>query len=89
MSSIVTDAAIAGAGVALGRSCVVEDAIRAGQLVRPFEQLDYPKRFAYYLVSPAISHRRDAVNALRDWLLSTARSETPPYERHLATAAPH
>jgi LysR family glycine cleavage system transcriptional activator len=76
MSSIVTDAAIAGAGVALGRSCVVQEAIRTGQLVRPFE-FDYPTRFAYYLVTSASTPRRHSVDAFRDWLLWTARCESP------------
>jgi LysR family glycine cleavage system transcriptional activator len=65
---LVVAAAIQGDGIALGRSALVADAIRNGQLVKPFEFV-LPCRFAYYAVCSHGSAEDPIVVAFRDWLL--------------------
>ena len=65
---LVVAAAIQGDGVALGRSALVTDAIRGGQLVKPFEFV-LPCRFAYYAVCSHGSAEDPIVVAFRNWLL--------------------
>ncbi|WP_394777263.1 LysR substrate-binding domain-containing protein [Undibacterium sp.] len=66
-SAAVIQAAIAGNGVALGRTSLVEKDLAAGRLVRPFGDAQ-PHEFAYYIV-----HRKGGaspgVAEFRDWLL--------------------
>ncbi len=67
-SNMVYQAAIAGQGVALGRSVLVEQDVAEGRLVRPFGptiRLD----FAYYLVCPQATARRPKLAAFRDWIM--------------------
>ena len=71
-SAAVIQAAIAGSGVALGRTTLVAKDLAEGRLVRPFGD-DLAYDFAYYVV-----HRPDAANAagvavFKDWLLAQAR----------------
>lgn len=71
MTSDVINAAIEGAGVALGRSTMVEGDLAAGRLVKPFD-LSVPVEFAFYVV-----YRRNALDspkvaAFRDWLFEEA-----------------
>lgn len=66
-SDMVFQAAIAGQGVALGRSVLVEDDLAAGRLVQPFGPtiaLDW----SYYLVSSRTAGDRPKVAALRQWV---------------------
>jgi LysR family glycine cleavage system transcriptional activator len=65
-------AAIDGLGVMLGHDPLVENDLRAGRLVAPFD-VQIPSVFAYYVVMPPESLRRKKIRALRDWLLSVAR----------------
>jgi LysR family transcriptional regulator, glycine cleavage system transcriptional activator len=73
-SAAVIQAAIAGSGVALGRTTLVAVDLAEGRLARPFgEDLAYD--FAYYII-----HRPDAGNepgiaAFKEWLLAEARLE--------------
>lgn len=67
-SSMLIQAAIAGHGVALGRSVLVEDDIAAGRLVRPFA-LSLPTEYAYYIVYPEASAERPKIVAFREWML--------------------
>ena len=70
-SAAVFRAAIAGNGVALGRTTLVERDLAEGTLVRPFGQaLDCP--LAYYVVCRPQDHTDPAVVAFRDWLLDEA-----------------
>ncbi|MEM7227105.1 MAG: transcriptional regulator GcvA [Pseudomonadota bacterium] len=64
------EAAIDGAGVAMGRSSLADYDLAKGTLVAPFE-LRVPRR-AYYLVTPLRGARRPKVEIFRDWLLNTA-----------------
>lgn len=80
-SLLATQAAIAGQGVALGRSLVVTDDIAAGRLVRPFGGLTCPVGSAYHVI-----HRKDAVLAPRvaafvEWLLSETRPKPTMIDR--------
>ena len=68
-SAAVMQAAIAGSGVALGRSMLVEKDLADGRLVRPFGPA-LPCEFAYYIVARADSVERPAIAAFRDWLLA-------------------
>ena len=68
-SHLVTQAAISGAGVALGRSALVFDAVRLGQLIKPFS-LSLPSRYAYFVVCSRGATRDPVVASFRDWLIS-------------------
>ena len=70
-SSMVLQAAIAGEGVALGRSVLVADDLAAGRLVKPFEG-SRPAGYAYYVVYPAAYAERPKIKAFREWLLNEA-----------------
>jgi LysR family glycine cleavage system transcriptional activator len=80
LSSLVTQAAIAGQGVALGNTSLVGDDLAAGHLVKPFGlSLRAPADFAYYVVAPLAIADRPLVAAFRNWILSESRGETPAY----------
>ena len=74
---LLLDAAIAGHGVALGRSAIAAADLAAGRLVRPFE-VSLPFGLAYYLVCPEASAERPKVRAFREWLLAEAAREPAP-----------
>ncbi|MBM3504551.1 MAG: transcriptional regulator GcvA [Alphaproteobacteria bacterium] len=71
-SSMAIDAAIAGDGVALGRTVIVADDLAAGRLVRPFD-VKYPARFHYHLLSDRRANQEPNIRAVRDWLLAIAQ----------------
>ena len=73
-SNLVMQAAMAGEGVALGRSVLVADELAAGRLVKPFD-VSLPAEYAYYVVYPEAAAGRPKVRALRDWLLAEAGAE--------------
>jgi LysR family glycine cleavage system transcriptional activator len=73
-SDLVLQAAIAGQGVALGRSSLAHDALARGQLVRPFD-ITLPGDYAYYFVCPADTADRPRVKAFRDWLIEEAERD--------------
>jgi len=66
-SHMIAQAAMAGEGVALGRSVLVGDALASGRLVRLFD-VALPAVFGYWLVAPPRTWRRPKVRAFRDWL---------------------
>ncbi len=70
-SHLVMQAAIAGAGVALGRSVLVADELASGRLVKPFE-FSLPAEYAYYVVCPEATAGRPKIQAFREWLLEAA-----------------
>lgn len=84
-SHLVIAAAIHGDGVALGRGALVSDALRAGQLVRPFE-LILPCKFAYYAVTTQGAAGDPVVQAFRRWLLEEGRSFQTEQDEVLAGA---
>ncbi|MDP6389374.1 MAG: transcriptional regulator GcvA [Alphaproteobacteria bacterium] len=67
-ANMVLDAAIAGDGVALGRSAIAEEALADGRLVKPFD-VSLPAEFAYYIVTPEATADRPKIVAFREWFL--------------------
>jgi LysR family glycine cleavage system transcriptional activator len=68
-SHLVTQAAISCAGIALGRGALVVDAVRRGQLIKPFS-LSIPSRYAYFVVCSRGAVRDPVIAAFRDWLIA-------------------
>lgn len=66
-SNLSIEAAVQGAGVALGRGPLVIDALRAGRLVRPFPQ-EGSSRFAYWFTCLPGALKSRPVREFRDWL---------------------
>ncbi len=72
-SNLVLLAAEQGDGVALARSVLVQDALAAGRLVKPFD-ITMPTEYAYYMVCPHENLDRPKVKAFRQWLIEEARA---------------
>ncbi|BBK29600.1 LysR family glycine cleavage system transcriptional activator [Stella humosa] len=70
-SSMVVQAAVEGQGIALARSALAQEDLKAGRLVRPF-RIDIASDLAYYIVCPAAHTGRAKVRAFRDWLMREA-----------------
>ena len=72
-ADMVVQAAVAGKGIALGRTALVADDIAAGKLLIPFGPI-VPSRFAYFLrCEPALSDaRKMKIDQFIDWLLNQA-----------------
>jgi LysR family transcriptional regulator, glycine cleavage system transcriptional activator len=70
----IIPAAVAGHGVALGRSPLVRKMIAAGQLVAPFPRSADPAR-AYYAIVSKNSAGRPEVAAFVNWLKEEAKKE--------------
>ena len=66
-TEMVLDAAVAGRGVAMGRSVLVKNDITAGLLVRPFD-VSIAINFAYYLVCPRANAQKMKIKAFREWI---------------------
>jgi len=73
-ASMALQAAIDAQGVALGRTPLVDDDLRDGRLVKPFD-ISLANDWAYYVVGPPGAWVRPKVAAVRDWLLAEARAE--------------
>jgi len=71
-SAAVLQATIAGAGVALGRTTLVEADLAAGRLVRPFGEPETPE-LAYYLVELEDEPRAAGVEEFVTWLRAEAQ----------------
>jgi DNA-binding transcriptional LysR family regulator len=65
-------AAVAGHGVALGRTPLLKDALASGELVAPFKRSADPARAYYAVVSPNAQSRPE-VAAFTAWLKSEAK----------------
>ncbi len=70
---MATHAAIAGVGVALGLSPMVDDALEDGRLVAPFSAR-LAARDAHYVVSPEGDHLRPEADTFKQWLMATSGS---------------
>lgn len=66
--AMVAQAAVAGLGVAVVPRFLVEDELRSGQLVIPFDR-PVESRQSYWLVYPRAQGERPALRIFRDWLL--------------------
>jgi DNA-binding transcriptional LysR family regulator len=65
---ISVDAAIAGAGIAIGNPYVHAEPIAEGRLFQPFD-LVVPNGDSYWLVYPEATAERPKIKAFRDWIL--------------------
>lgn len=72
-SVMLLEAAAQGLGVALARSGLIEQDLRSGRLVRPFE-LDVASELGFWAVWRADSRKLRRIHALRDWLIEAARA---------------
>ena len=70
-SHIVIQSAIAGEGMALGRSLLIADDLDKGRLIAPFE-FKIQSKFSYYLVCPKELADQAWIATFRDWLLEEA-----------------
>ena len=77
-TAAIVHLALAGHGVALGRSALVADFLEAGRLVRPVPD-SRPARYSYYVVAPPLVAAEPKVAAFIDWVGEVAAAET---ERH-------
>lgn len=66
---MVMQSCLAGEGVALGRSALIQSELDAGRLVRLFD-FSVSAEIAYYFVCPPDTIERFKIKAFRDWLLS-------------------
>jgi len=73
----IIPAAIAGNGVALGRSPLVREALASGELVAPFSRSADPAR-AYFAIVSQNAAARPEVKEFLAWLRSEAAAEEPP-----------
>ncbi len=71
-SHLIALAAMAGEGVALGRSALIADALATGRLVRLFD-IKLPAMYAYYVCAPDAVWDRPKVRAFRDWMMSEVK----------------
>lgn len=75
-ANMVTQAAIEGLGVALGREPLVIDALLDNRLVRPFKQVT-ESHYSYWLVCRPEVHDRPRVRTFMDWIQSEVASQPP------------
>ena len=71
---LALQAAVAGQGVALGRSALVAQYLAGGQLVRPF-RISTPSQFGYYVVCLPERAEEPKIKAFRTWLKDEATVE--------------
>lgn len=71
-SALTVDAALAGEGIALGRSPLVADDLDSGRLVRPFETA-LVSNWGYYVICLPDRAAEPKIRAFRDWVLHEAR----------------
>lgn len=84
-SNLVIQAAIAGEGIALGRSALVATDMAEGRLVKPFE-FSLPSEYCFYFVCLPGAIERAKVAAFRDWLFEEKR-RADALSEHLANQA--
>ena len=65
---MVIPAALAGLGVALLPTFLIEEELEAGRLVSPFPDLRFPGLNAYYLAYPEASRQLPALISFREWV---------------------
>jgi len=71
-SAAVIRAAVAGNGVALGRTSLVAAELRDGRLVRPIGEAQ-PFEYAYYVIHRPQRASEPGIAAFREWLLEQAK----------------
>ena len=73
-SSLLTEAAVRGQGVALGRMSLVGDHLASGRLVRPLKA-SRPADYAYYAVTTHAGAQRPRVQAFLGWVEAQAERD--------------
>lgn len=71
-SAAVVQTAIDGQGIALARSVMTEDDLKAGRLVRVFPDLQCIAGLSYYLVYRVEHYQRKKIGVFKDWLMQMA-----------------
>ncbi len=79
-------ASLAGQGVALGRSPLIDSLLRQKKLVAPFKQTLASPR-SYYLIESAAAARKPEVQAFVDWLRREALAEASTAQSEVRSAA--
>ncbi|MGF1762952.1 LysR substrate-binding domain-containing protein [Aliivibrio kagoshimensis] len=82
-ASVLLMAVLAGEGVALGRIAVLEDDLKSGALVSPFN-ISLPSKERYWLVYPDSAKDNPAIMALRAFLRHEANSQYNDDVKYLA-----
>lgn len=82
-SVMLLEAAAQGLGMALARSGLIEQDLRSGRLVRPFEA-GVASELGFFAVWRADSRKLRRIHALRDWLLEEVRASEAPAETEAA-----
>lgn len=77
-SAAVLQAAIDGHGVALARSVMAQDDVRAGRLIRLVPTISLTSPLAYYVVYRSECSALPRLVAFRDWLLDSGRQSATP-----------
>lgn len=78
-SVLLTEAAVRGLGVALGRISLVRDYLETGRLVRPLK-ISKPSDYAYYTVTSEAGAERPRVRAFLGWLRRQIQDDV--FEEH-------
>jgi len=76
-STMLLEAAAQGMGVALARSALIEQDLRTGRLVRPFDE-HVASELGFWIVWRGDSRKLRRITALREWLLAEAAASRLP-----------
>jgi LysR family glycine cleavage system transcriptional activator len=82
--NIQLQASMLGQGVALARSLLVADDLRAGRLVCPFK-IPVRSHFQSYFVCPPTQLKDQAVKTFADWVSRTAKDTVAGLDRYIGT----
>lgn len=66
-NALAIEAAVAGRGIALARSAIAEEDIKAGRLIKPFGEA-VPVNFAHHIVYPKDKIKNERVQDFIEWL---------------------
>lgn len=70
-TNVLIQAAVDGQGIALGSMIFVEDHLKSGRLIKPFD-ITLSNNFTYFILYPPEHLKNPAVKAFKDWLHSLA-----------------
>ncbi len=73
-SDLVIQTAIAGHGIALGRSSIARAALLSGQLIKPFD-LVISSKCAFYIVAPEANFNKPKVKSFRQWIMAEVEND--------------
>lgn len=74
--NLVIQAAVSGLGVALVPSCLVQDALKSGQLIEPFEHR-FESHLGYSLCAPNWRSNMESYQRFREWLYHECHHADP------------